>query len=589
MIMQKLRRVFHTNTLMFKLVAVMILNILIPILLIGSISFYSIYSILQNKIEKGVQTNLNEISQGLQTALDNLGYASRQLTLDGDIGKRLEQYLNPAVPNNLKSDIQSDIESRLNLISYANQGLGTMFYFIPAQHRTMFETMLLKKGANPMDMPLLGADPLTRYQGPHKSIYLYSDNTVLSIVQEMTGNPNIPKTYVYIETNYKLFKDLLAKNNFGFNVRYVILGKNRQVLYSELNDAYPPGAFISQDYVKTDTKSSSQADLRLFEVEGAGGWSIIAAASKKDLRGEITSWAVKYAAVAIFSLLLSLLLAWLIWRFIYRKMSQLKREIQLTGEYRFDAPVTQVNVVEFDDLIYRFHGMREKIVELLEEVEQKEKNKRMLEVQKLKYQINPHFIHNTLNTIQWIARINKQEEIVSLVSVFSRILHYNLGKEGEIVTVREEIEALKDYVTLQKIRYNHQFGVEFHVDEATLSLPIVRFLMQPIVENAMYHGFNDDDGTISIHVRLDSDDHFSLIVEDNGQGMDERTLQGMMNAEDGDRKRSGMGIGLRFVDQTIKQYFGVGYGLHIQSELGRGTRVMVRLPIIEHTREEEHP
>ncbi|WP_336771958.1 cache domain-containing sensor histidine kinase [Paenibacillus sp. MMO-58] len=573
-----LARIVRTNTLMFKLGSVMTLNLLIPILLIGSISYYSIYSILQNNIEKGVQSRMKEIEHSMQSSLDNLGYASRQLTLDGDIGKRLEQYMNPTIPNNLKSEIQSDIESRLTLISYANQGLGPMYYFIPEQQMNLFQTMLLKKNVDPMEYPTLFTDPLTLYQGPHPSIYLYSDNIVFSIVQEMTGNKNLPKTYVYIETNFKVFQDLFPKDAFGFNVNYLILDSSNKILYSDLNDSYPINSEMSLS--GSQSQVINDKGKKLFVERGEGNWSIVAVVNKRDLSDEIISWSIRYGAIAIGSLIISLLLAWMTWRFINQKLSLLKEEIKQTTDLQFDRPYVPMNIIEFDEVVDRFYLMRTRIRDLIVEVEEKEKNKRKLEVQKLKYQINPHFIHNTLNTIQWIARMHKQEEIVNLVSIFSRILHYNLGKEGEIVHLREEISALKDYVALQKIRYNHHFHVLFEIEPDTEELPIIRFLIQPLVENAMYHAFTDDNGQITVRVFRENEAYFIIEVEDNGQGMDAETIQRLLYS-DNEKRKSGMGIGLKFVNHMIREYFGEEHRFEISSELGKGTMIKIRLPILD--------
>ncbi|WP_189010426.1 cache domain-containing sensor histidine kinase [Paenibacillus marchantiophytorum] len=574
----KLGRLAHTNTLRFKLVVIMIANVLIPILLLGSISYYSIYSILQNNIEKGVQSRMKEIVHTMQSSLDNLGYASRQLTLDGDIGGRLEQYMNPTLPNNMKSDIQSDIESRLTLISYANQGLGAMYYFIPEQKLNLFETMLIKKNVNPMDFPVLRSEPVTVYQGPHPSMYLYSDNMVFSIIQEMTGNKNLPKTYVYIETNFKVFRDLFPKDAFGFHVNYLITDGSHHILYSDMAKTYP----VHSQLALTDNRASqvvSNQGQKLFAERGEGDWSIVAVVNKSDLSNEIISWSTRYTLIAIGSLAISLILAWMTWRIIHQKLHLLKNEIKMTADLQFDRPYVPMNIVEFDEVIDRFYLMRTRIRDLIIEVEEKEKNKRKLEVQKLKYQINPHFIHNTLNTIQWIARMHKQEEIVNLVSVFSRILHYNLGKEGDMVQIREEINALKDYVALQKIRYNHHFQVDFHIDPLAEELIIVRFLIQPLVENAMYHGFAEDDGQISVRVYKESTTFFIIEVEDNGQGMTLETKEKLLYANS-DAQKSGLGIGFNFVNQTIREYFGEQHAVDIQSEIGKGTLIRIRLPIL---------
>src|SRR5690606_1058936 len=106
--------------------------------------------------------------------------------------------------------------------------------------------------------------------------------------------------------------------------------------------------------------------------------------------------------------------------------------------------------------------------------------KSRFEVEKLRYQINPHFIHNTLNTVQVIAKIQKQDEIVKLITYFTRILHYNLGKEGDFVELRKEISNLKDYISLQQMRYNHAFKTRILIDPEAERIMVPRFILQPL-------------------------------------------------------------------------------------------------------------
>nr|WP_255654481.1 histidine kinase [Cohnella sp. REN36] len=195
------------------------------------------------------------------------------------------------------------------------------------------------------------------------------------------------------------------------------------------------------------------------------------------------------------------------------------------------------------------------------------------------HQINPHFIHNTLNTVQWIARMNGEREIDRLVSIFTRILHYNLAKEGGIVPLRDEVEALKDYVALQQIRYDHPFIVHFQIDEGLLDVVrIPRFILQPLIENALYHGLGDRDGSIDLRIDKQAEE-LVIQVADNGAGMTKEAAAQLFAAERDESRKAGLGIGLNYVYRVIKAHYGEASDIHIDSEIGQGTTITLRVPV----------
>ena len=196
-----------------------------------------------------------------------------------------------------------------------------------------------------------------------------------------------------------------------------------------------------------------------------------------------------------------------------------------------ETPVSYTQVEEFDLLLGNFQEMKTKINGLINEVEHNEKQKSQLEIEKLLSQINPHFLHNTLNTVQWLARMNGQKEIDKLVTLLVKVLHYNLGKKSIIVTVQDEIEALQNYMELQRIRYDYEFEYVVHVDEDVVSAAIPRFLLQPLVENAIYHGTSERNGRVDITIQSLSPDTISLQVADNGEGIDPQTAHQLLTED----------------------------------------------------------
>jgi two-component system sensor histidine kinase YesM len=148
---------------------------------------------------------------------------------------------------------------------------------------------------------------------------------------------------------------------------------------------------------------------------------------------------------------------------------------------------------------------------------------------------------------------------------------------GETSTIGDEIEALKEYLQLQQIRYDFRFDVDIDVDEKSLAIPSPRFLLQPVVENALYHGVSDD-GYIYVGAAL-QEDGLQITIQDNGAGMSKETIDQLLNEDTDDGHKAGMGIGMKYVKRIIKANYGDASRLQIRSEPGKGTVVTLRLPL----------
>jgi two-component system sensor histidine kinase YesM len=170
-----------------------------------------------------------------------------------------------------------------------------------------------------------------------------------------------------------------------------------------------------------------------------------------------------------------------------------------------------------------------------------------------------------------------QTNIAQLVSIFTRVLHYNLGKKSIIVTVEEEVEAIRDYIQLQNIRYDHVFKVLLDIDPAALEVSIPRFILQPLVENSLYHGFEQGEGEISVIIQMVGETRLLLIVKDNGIGIPEERLAQLFEQED-NMQKSGLGIGLHYVKKMLDIYYGASAQLEIASSSGNGTTISIHLP-----------
>ncbi|MNC31765.1 putative sensor-like histidine kinase [compost metagenome] len=239
------------------------------------------------------------------------------------------------------------------------------------------------------------------------------------------------------------------------------------------------------------------------------------------------------------------------------------------------APVAFTNVEEFDFVLSNFQQMKDQVNELIQAVARNEKQKSQFEIEKLLSQINPHFLHNTLNTVQWLARLNGQKEIDKLVTLLVKVLHYNLGKQSIIVTIGEEIEAIRNYMELQRIRYDYEFEFNVQAEDNVLAAAVPRFLLQPLVENSIYHGLSDN-GRVDVIIKAHGSTEVQLCVKDNGAGMNDAQIEELLS--DDSAKKRGLGIGFAYVMRMLRTYYDGQMELQIKSGEGEGTTISIIIP-----------
>ncbi|WP_151734572.1 sensor histidine kinase [Paenibacillus tengchongensis] len=548
----------------------LLLGTLLPLLIVGIVSYSSIYSILSGKIGGGITSALRQEALSLENAFDNLDFASKQFALDGQIVEEMSGFVQERQIHR-KSQIMNSINQKINLVTFTNPYLGLTAYLMPgSEDPVLFSNMSTRRNMDTGDLPSFmrynGAD----YYGPHVTMYAVGDNTVFSErrIVRVSGRQEL---YIYLETNYSLLRKIFGGHAYGMEVSHLLVSQDRQRTHV-IDGQLPSGVIAAAG--RTEELQEELDGYHLFRYSSPQGWLLVAAVRNEVFSGEISSWFIKMLLLALFTLLFAAVLAWLIWRRVYGPLRKVNVEIIRMAE-NVTSPVAFTGVREFDFVLSNFQQMKEQVNGLIQAVARNEKQKSQFEIEKLLSQINPHFLHNTLNTVQWLARLNGQKEIDRLVTLLVKVLHYNLGKQSIIVTVREELEALRNYMELQRIRYDYEFEFSIAAEESVLDAAVPRFLLQPLVENAIYHGFSDK-GIVEVVITAHSASGVQLVVKDNGSGMD-RTQIAALLADEGARHR-GLGIGFSYVLRLLRTYYGEQMTLEIDSGQGEGTAITITIP-----------
>lgn len=557
------------RTLKFRLILIQLSGVIIPLSLLGVVSYYSIYSIMVNKLDNGVEHSLGQVKQGIEASLNGLEYASLQLSYEGGLGRKLNDYLT-ADKLSEKLRISKEIQENVVLVNFTNKVLGVIGYYFPRGGDMTFENMEVNKAFRPDELAIFQTGKDAVFHGPHPSAYRYGSYTVFSILRKVELPEEREPVYVYLESNIKQFEQTLSKDRYGMDAIHLILNAQDIVIYSDNNERFPVGQALSS--LRTD-------GLVLFQSRSAQNWTVAAAIDRSEYLSEVNRWLSSLSGIIALALLLALAFAWLLWRIIHRPMNHMVRAITSVEMSNFSQPIKGSKIVEFDAVLHKFQSMRLRIAELLTDVEQKERLKGKLEVEKLLHQINPHFLYNSLNTIQWLARMKGEPEIDRLVTVLTRVLRYNIGKEGGLVMLREELEALADYVELQAVRYDYRFKVEYEVEDGADDFLVPRFLLQPLVENALYHGMRDEDGLIRVTIRTEAGGRLFIRVSDNGAGIAEEEIARLLRRDADAPFQYGLGVGLNYVVRIIESHFGRDCSFQFESRIGAGSAVTIVVPM----------
>ena len=250
-----------------------------------------------------------------------------------------------------------------------------------------------------------------------------------------------------------------------------------------------------------------------------------------------------------------------------------KMEQVIQGDLSVRIPVEHSD--EFGRIESEFNSMVAEIDRLIREVRQGEQQKRLAELDFLQAQINPHFIHNTLTSIRFMLEMGKVREAGEMIFYFSKLLRRTISRSNEFITLEEEVRTLEDYVNLQKFRYQDSFEASYDISPQTLNARVPALILQPVVENAIFHSVGRSIVHISISARRE-DSQLILVVEDDGVGMS-RELRETVLHKDVQVNR----VGLRNVHDRIQLNYGKEYGLVITEREGHGTCVTFRLPFQE--------
>ncbi|WP_333791562.1 sensor histidine kinase [Muricomes intestini] len=298
---------------------------------------------------------------------------------------------------------------------------------------------------------------------------------------------------------------------------------------------------------------------------------------RETVLGDLTELRLYYAGILVISLIVASILASYLARLIYRPVQNLTSTVKHVSEGELSTRAQVISRDEMGDLATEFNQMLNQIELLIKELIEKERLKKDAELEALQYQVTPHFMYNTLNSIKYAALIKGERELADLIESFVELLQASISKKGAFLTVSEEVHILQNYVRLQEFRSNTTIKTVYNIEPAASNCLIPRLILQPIVENAILHGIDIKKGNGLILISaVVSGERLEIEIKDNGRGMSKEQIRTLLNSKV--KKTKGFtAVGIPNVRDRLELYYGEKSQLRYVSD-DRGTTVMIYLP-----------
>lgn len=390
---------------------------------------------------------------------------------------------------------------------------------------------------------------------------------------------------VFIDLNYSAISELCDQNSMGARGYIFILDENGNIVYHpQQQQLYNELQTENIDLVmnaETDTvRTGNGRDEKIYTMARSDktGWTIVGCMNTAELLKKSEKAQSIYLIMAVGLVIVALILSNIIARKITLPIQKLRDSMARVQEGDFHgADIEVISENEIGSLTKSFNVMTHRIEELMEQNVHEQELKRKSEMKALQSQINPHFLYNTLDSIIWMAEGKKNEEVVLMTASLARLLRQSISNEDEVVSIGNEIEYVRSYLTIQKMRYKDKLEFEINVDPSIRHVKIVKLVLQPIVENAIYHGlkYKESKGLLTVHGYTEGENAVIQII-DNGVGMDEETLKHIFERHKVNYHSNGVGV--YNVQKRLQLHYGQNYGITYRSEQGVGTTATIVIP-----------
>ena len=566
------------------------ISAIVAMVLVGVLFYLNFSRQLEQTIQNENEMLVKQVNQSVDTYLRDM--------------LRLSNAIYYNVIKNVDMENES-VNSELQLLygTYASYVENIALYDSDGNLLATAPPALSKQGVKVIDAPWF-QKALDRTENLHfsppaiQNLFVNAEHRFIRVISlssavEITSGKSTRQGVLLIDLKYNSLTELFDHVSLANGGYLYLMDANGELIY------HPEQQLIASGLAKENNLVAATYDdgghIEKFEGEsrsiivrtvGYTGWRIVGVIPQQGL----VLKQIDNVLLILFIFLFLFDIVILINSFISRKLTApikyLEQSVQAV-EYgnAGKAAIYQGGSYEIRHLGASIQGMVDQLQQLTADIVLEHEQKQKSELDALQSQINPHFLYNALDIIVWMIEKEQPKEAVHIVTALARLFRISLSRGKNIIPVRDELEHVQNYLTIQKMRYKNKFSYEIIVEDAVKDLSIIKLVVQPLVENAIYHGmdFMDGDGKITITARIEGEE-LRLSVADNGLGMKPEVVERLLIENTPVSK--GSGVGLKNVNERIKLYFGDQYGVLIESEPDVGTCITLVLPVIRCETEE---
>ena len=550
----KLKRTMK-NSMLLQLFFYYIIGNLLFVLFLSSIFYYTSKYIIMNKEIEYTNENVINTSRYITLYADKLKNMINLLSVDADVRNFL-------ISGN--EDSKKSIEKMIYSILEYNKGIksitvigknGNIVSSDKNNDMKISENMMKEKwyvdAINNSDMPVFNPSRKNSTSSMNSALWF------LSISRDIKNSKGENLGVIVFDIKYEILERYLNSISFGKQIDNIIVDKNNNIIYYK-----DVKCFADKKCLAKFSEKNKKKDTYLYETQIENtNWNLRSLANTNDLVTLKKNFSHIVIIIFLVSLAFSSIITFIVITKILRPLIKLENHMQNFENNLWEFHLSEKTGYEIQNLVEHFNVMVEKIKYLRE-----------YEIKALHSQINPHFLYNTLDTIIWMAEFEDNEKVISITKSLANYFRLSLSNGHEKIPLKDEIMHTKEYLFIQKQRYEDKLSYFFNIeDESLLSIKVPKIIIQPIVENSIYHGIKNlsGNGIITIDVYRQNST-INISVKDNGIGFEK--------AKQFKKSKTG-GVGIKNVDKRIKFYYGKNYGVFINKDSKtEGAEVIIKIP-----------
>jgi two-component system sensor histidine kinase YesM len=560
--------------------------IVILFILLALVFTFNTYKIanrlLVNKYEELNQINVDYLLDDINHQFKQLNTTFNYLIQNDDIRRILNKKseiltdkekieVSSFLDSSISSLLSFDIIKYINVIelkTFTNQqywvGVGSNFH----------ESIWVDKIAKQIDY----AANSIEYQNIQSSVFrLTTDSPALIFFKPFYKLDGTPLGYYYFELDSAFFNENIGLYKPKVGSSIYLIDKNNDILFSNNNKN------VGSSFNKENNKVNEGKSVLVSSLLPSFDWKLIIQSSKLDIFRYNHLVFLFSMVIAFVFAIIELIIMYIALKQLFEPINSLSNGLEILGNGDFSK---RIEVVGHNDIAKACDNFNKLANELESEIQKELDYQSRLkdsEYKALQAQINPHFLYNSLNSIKWIANIQQSDNIVRLVDSLWNLFKSASKQKGQTIKLKDEIELVKSYAYIQSIRYKSKFIVNYKIKGYLYDFLLPKFIIQPFVENSIFHGIAPKEGDGSIDINIDEDGNFlRIIIIDDGIGMTEEKVKSLFNEQDISNRGKGLNnIAISNIIDRLYLLYDRKDLLSIQSAIDKGTKVIIRIPIID--------